>query len=211
MNMGERIKKLREEKGWTQEELGKIIGVQRAAIQKYEKGYVENIKKTNIKLMAEALGVTATYLMGWDDAALIFAEPSASYSTDCANLRLLPVLGVVRAGAPLFAEENIIGYEPANADEIKNGDFFYLRVTGDSMTGSRIQEGDLVLVKKQNYIETGQIAVVLVNAEEATLKRVYAQDGQYILQADNPKYPPVAVAASDMVIIGRVIGGNYKL
>ncbi|HSW65178.1 MAG TPA: S24 family peptidase [Dissulfurispiraceae bacterium] len=209
--MGDRIRKLRLDKGWTQEELGKHIGLQKAAIQKYEKGYVENIKRPNIKRLAEALGVTATYLMGLDDAVPCIAETPAPYSTYSANLRLLPVLGVVRAGAPLFADENIIGYEPANANEIKNGDYFYLRVTGDSMTGSRIQEGDLVLVKKQNYIENGQVAVVMVNTEEATLKRVYTQNEQYILQADNPKYPPVAVSASELSIIGRVIGGNYKL
>ena len=181
MNMGERIKKLRLEKGWTQEELGKCIGLKKAAIQKYEKGYVENIKRPNIKLLADALGVTATYLMGWDDATFS-AESPAVYPT-----------------------------APTDADETKNEDYFYLRVTGDSMVGSRIQEGDLVLVKKQNHIENGQVAVVMVNAEEATIKRVYVQGGQFILQADNPKYPPVAVPAGELIIIGRVIGGNYKV
>lgn len=183
MNMGERIKRLREEKGWTQEELGKLIGVQKAAIQKYEKGYVENIKRPNIMILAEALGVTATYLMCLDESA------------PASGTRLLPVLGVVRAGAPLFAGENVIGEAYANVSDTKNGDYFYLRVTGDSMTGSRIQEGDLVLVKKQNHIENGQVAVVMVNSEEATLKRVYAQGGRCLSLArhlcrSTPPTPP---------------------
>lgn len=65
--MGERIKQLRIEKGWTQEYLGQLIGVQKAAIKKYEKGEVENIKRSKIKVMADAFGVHPTYLMGWDE------------------------------------------------------------------------------------------------------------------------------------------------
>ena len=64
--MGERIKELRIIKGYTQEELGKMLGIKKAAIQKYENGDVENIKRSKIKLLADALGVTPSYIMGWD-------------------------------------------------------------------------------------------------------------------------------------------------
>lgn len=67
MTMGEIIKKLREDKGMTQEELGEIIGVQKSAIRKYEKGEVENIKRSAIKQMAELFGVSPCFLMGWED------------------------------------------------------------------------------------------------------------------------------------------------
>jgi transcriptional regulator with XRE-family HTH domain len=67
MNMGERIKELRISKGYTQEELGKKLGLKKAAIQKYENGDVENIKRSKIKLLADALGVTPSYIMGWED------------------------------------------------------------------------------------------------------------------------------------------------
>ena len=67
MNMGERIKELRIIKGYTQEELGKMLGIKKAAIQKYENGDVENIKRSKIKLLADALGVTPSYIMGWDN------------------------------------------------------------------------------------------------------------------------------------------------
>lgn len=128
-----------------------------------------------------------------------------TYDYSPANLKLLPVLGVIRAGYPLFAEENIIGYEPSNEKDIKNGDYFYLKVTGDSMIGSGIKEGSLVLVKKQDYVEDGQVAVVLVDSDEATLKRVYRQDKGLLLQADNPKYPPAYYKAHDVKIIGWVL------
>lgn len=68
MTMGERLKQLREQKKLTQEEVGAIIGVNKAAIQKYESGKVENIKRSNIKKLADFFNVTPTYLMGWDDA-----------------------------------------------------------------------------------------------------------------------------------------------
>ena len=207
--LAERLKREREKRGWTQVYMAKLLGITNGTLSGYERNYREPDLETLDKI-TRVLGVSKDYLLN-NPAETSVAEAPTPYLTDRANLRLLPVLGVVRAGAPLFAEENIIGYEPANADEIKNGDYFYLRVTGDSMTGSRIQEGDLVLVKKQTYIENGQIAVVMVNSEEATLKRVYVQGEQCILQADNPKYPPVAVPARDLQIIGRVLEGKYKL
>jgi len=67
MNMGDRIKELRISKGYTQEELGKRLGLKKAAIQKYENGGVENIKRSKIKLLADALGVTPSYIMGWEE------------------------------------------------------------------------------------------------------------------------------------------------
>lgn len=67
MNVGERIRTLRKEKGLTQEELGKIIGVQKSAIRKYEAGTVKNIKQEKIKAMADAFNVTPAYLMGWNE------------------------------------------------------------------------------------------------------------------------------------------------
>lgn len=72
MTMGEYIRKLREEKGWSQEELGKKVGVNRAAVQKWEKGTVENIKRSTIKQLAIALGVSPCDLMQWDEEPIIF-------------------------------------------------------------------------------------------------------------------------------------------
>jgi len=83
-------------------------------------------------------------------------------------------------------------------------------VTGDSMSGSRIQPGDKVLVRKQDYLDNGQIAVVLVNDEEATLKRVKHIDEAIILYPDNPKYQPQIYRTEEVKILGRVVEVKFK-
>lgn len=167
-----------------------------------------------IKKISDAAHNEITYdqLMraaGYMAEDLKVAENQTNYSA--ANFKILPVLGIIRAGDPLFAEENIIGYESANADDLKGVEHFYLRVTGDSMIGSRIQEGDLVLVRKQDDVDSGQIAVVMIDSNEATIKKVYKQDGQLLLQADNPKYAPIVVKGEDVRIIGIVVKVEFKV
>jgi repressor LexA len=210
MSLGSRLKNARNQKSLTQNDAAKKLGITFQALSNYERD-VRDPDTTLLKKMAELYDVTTDHLLSRTDyrTADIASEFPVPYDT----ARKLPILGVIRAGEPLFADENIIGYEDAPADSARNGDYFFLKVTGDSMTGpgSRIHEGDLVLVKKQDHIESGQIAVVLVNSDEATLKRVYVQGKQYILQADNPKYPPVVVPAKELKIIGRVLKGNYTL
>ncbi|MDN5324135.1 MAG: repressor LexA [Clostridia bacterium] len=122
----------------------------------------------------------------------------------------IPVLGVIRAGEPILAEENIIGYESISADEIKSGEYFYLKVKGDSMINARIYDGDLVLVRKQEDVENGQIAVILIE-DEATLKRVYRNNGTLILHPENPKYQPMLIEKGNVKIIGKVVEVKFKL
>ena len=123
----------------------------------------------------------------------------------------VPVLGVIRAGLPILADEHIDGWELTPADEVKDGKYFYLRVTGDSMIGSRIYEGDLVLVRQQEEVENGEIAVVNVDGENATLKRVYRTNGELILQPDNPKYAPIIIKSGEARFCGKVVEVTFKL
>lgn len=110
----------------------------------------------------------------------------------------IPIVGTIRAGLPLIAEEFLEGwaYSP-----IKNTDneieYFYLRVTGDSMIGAGIEEGSLVLIHKQPYAENGQIVACMVNEEDATLKRFRQQGNTIMLIPENPKYDPIVLSASD--------------
>lgn len=97
------------------------------------------------------------------------------------NMVLLPVLGVIRAGEPLYAQQNIIGYEPANPDFLRSGEYFFLRVIGDSMKDCGIKNGSFVLVRKQERVENGEVAVVMVDEENATVKRVYVNGNQIIV------------------------------
>lgn len=128
---------------------------------------------------------------------------------DVGNLVRIPIYGVIRAGEPIYATENIEGYDYVPEHEAKHGDYFYLRVTGDSMIGSRIHPGDLVYVRKQSDVDNGDIAVVL-NGEDATLKRVFKTDGKIILQPDNPKYQPKVFTRGDIKILGKVLHVKFK-
>ena len=102
------------------------------------------------------------------------------------NERIKPIMGFVKAGYDLLADENIEGYIELGKADASSGDFF-LRITGDSMIGSHIYDGDLVYVKKCDYIKSGQIGIVLVG-DEVTIKKVYYKNDLMILEASNPKY-----------------------
>jgi SOS regulatory protein LexA len=138
-------------------------------------------------------------------AAEDFAEPLPNLTPIEGRIVKLPLLGKIAAGRPLECEENKIGYKLIPEDQVKNGDYFYLRVQGDSMVGSGIASGYDVLVRKQKEVENGEIAVVRVNHEEATLKRVKRINGQTVLYPDNPKYEPIIISSADAEIIGKVV------
>lgn len=108
---------------------------------------------------------------------------------------MVPVVGVIRAGVPLLAEENISGYEFADVKDPEN--YFYLTVTGDSMINARIFAGSKVLVRKQNCAENGQIVVCRVNGEEATLKRFKQKGDTVLLLPENPAYEPLIISYRD--------------
>ena len=180
MTMGERIKQLREEKGLTQEELGKYIGVQKSAIRKYEKGSVENIKRSSIETLSKIFNVSPSYLMCLD-------EPSVDRFGN--RVVPIPLLGVVKAGYNYMAEENWEGTVNLKEEIAKTGDFFALRIKGDSMLDV-LWDGDIVAVKKQDYAENGDIAVVLINGDEATVKKIKLLDSGIKLIPFNRRINP---------------------
>ena len=127
----------------------------------------------------------------------------------------IPVLGYIRAGIPHEAIENIIDYEEISEELSKKGDFFALCVSGDSMK-PRIHPGDIVIVKKQNTIETGDIGVILVNGDDATIKKVVVRGNALILVPENPQYEQTIFTEKDIEelpveIIGRVVELRAKL
>ena len=161
MDMGTIIKKLRREKGITQEELGKIIGVQRSTINKYEKGFVKNMKRSSIQTMADYFGVSPSYLLG------ISASQESVSEMRPIRLKKFPMLGEIACGKPIFADEDHETYIDAAAD-IKAD--FCLTAKGDSMIGARIFDGDVVFIKEQPIVDNGQIAAVIID-DAVTLKR----------------------------------------
>lgn len=198
MNIGDYIKKLRTENGYSQEELGKMLGVQRAAVQKWECGTVKNLKRDTIKKLSEIFNVPTSYFI--DDEYL-------SYNNIIAlpKMNKIPLIGTIACGTPILATENLDG--EVTVPENINADFA-LRCKGDSMTDARIHNGDIVYIRQQPTVENGEIAAILID-EEATLKRVYISDNTITLVACNPKYQPFVYTGEQLDqirILGKAVG-----
>jgi repressor LexA len=199
MTTGERIKLLRKEHNLTQEELGAKIGVQKAAIQKYEKGTVKNIKRDSLIELARCLDTTPEYLLGWDDI------PSNAESVDENDFVMIPIVGRVAAGLSCFAENNITDYEPVLKKSINSGEqYAFLRVTGDSMYPI-FMEGDLVLIRCQSSVDSGSYAVVTIDGEDGVVKKIVYGKNFIELQSINPMYPPRRFENEEVLRI-RVFG-----
>lgn len=184
MDMAGRIKERRTAMGYTQEELGEKIGVQKSAIAKYENGRVKNLKRGVIAKLADALQCSPTYLMGLEeennDIKLSNIMPITTHK--------LPMLGEIACGEPRFTNENRENYVDAGTN-IKAD--FCLKAKGDSMINARIHDGDIVFIHRQDIVENGEIAAVVVNHDsEATLKRFfyYRERATLILKPENPAY-----------------------
>lgn len=203
MAIGNLIKKLRKERGLSQEELGAQLGVQRAAVQKWECGTVKNLKRETIIKLAEFFGVPP---------ALFIDEDYLSYDNIISfpKMHRIPLVGTIACGTPILANENLDGEvtvpEDINAD-------FALRCKGDSMIDARIYNGDIVYIRQQPTVENGEIAAVLID-EEATLKRVYISDNTITLVACNSKYQPFVYTGEQLNqihILGKAVGFTSTL
>lgn len=163
--------------------------------------YMELHRKTRQE-MCDALGVKYTTFTDWINAnaypRIDKIEMMANYfhitkadlveePTKKKTKFMIPVLGVVRAGLPMDAVENIIDYEEISEEMARQGEFFALQIKGDSME-PRIKEGDVVIVRKQPDVESGDIAIVLVNGDDATIKKVQKFDGGINLIPSNSAY-----------------------
>ena len=120
------------------------------------------------------------------------------------GLRRIPILGTVAAGNPVFADENLEGYMKVSERYLKNGDYFALRVKGDSMINAGILEGDMAIISKQSEVRSGDIVVALVNDENATLKRFYEEKNRVRLEAENPDYKTRYEQKGNVLILGRL-------
>lgn len=141
------------------------------------------------------------------DPSEIFKSKEQMISENQVSILKVPVLGYIAAGQPILAQEHIEEWtDIPNMWNLKPGGAIVLKVKGDSMIGSRIFHGDKVVVKLQQDVENGEIAVVNINGDEATLKRVKkTEGGQFILYPDNPKYEPTFITNENARIIGKVV------
>ena len=199
MTVGDRIKKYRKMLGMSQEELANKIDVTKQAIYKYECNIVTNIPLDKIEVMSSVFGIHPSQLMGWN-----------SSETTCRTPISIPVLGYVAAGIPIEAITDVLDYEELSPEMVKDGsEYFALQIKGASME-PKISEGDVVIVRKQADCENGQIAIVCVNGDQATCKRVMKQASGILLQPLNPAYEPIFYTAEQIqnlpiTILGRVV------
>ena len=200
-----RIRNRHEELGLSQDELGKRLGYKsRSSINKIELDQ-RNLTQSKIKAIADALETTPSYIMGWDEPDQKFDEEKLKFFDNLfpITVQKIPLLGNIACGKPIFADEQFEAYVEAGAN-IKAD--FCLRAKGDSMIGARIQDGDIVFIHKQEMVDDGEIAAVLID-DEATLKRVYYDQENSILQlfAENPQYKTMRFAGEELNHI-RILG-----
>ena len=180
------------------------IKLNRNDLSQYVNGKVEP-RQSKLYILGQALKVNEAWLMGYDvpmhQKGIV--EPNSSSQIK------VPVLGTVRAGLPMEAVENILDYEEISEDMARQGDYFALQIKGDSME-PRIKEGDVVIVRKQPDVESGDVAIVLVNGDEATIKKVQKFSGGINLVPSNPAYEVktysnVDIESLPVSIIGKVV------
>lgn len=188
------IKELRLKRGITQSELAKLCSVHQTAVSQWEKGRTLPDKQTLLKL-SDIFGVSVDFLIGK-------SEPSVKKN-------LVPVLGYVRAGSPIEAHEEILEYVEIPDGMAATGEYFGLKVKGDSMT-PKICPDDTVIIRRQDYIESGEVGVVLIGNMDATVKKVIKKGTSLTLVPFNPSYEPMIFSPDEVVtlpvkIIGKVV------
>lgn len=206
MNIGDRVKLLREQKGMTQEELANKLGYKsKSSVTHIERG--RDIPRSMIVKLADILDTTPAYLMGWED------EPEKTDDLSDLmekydnikpiKLKRFPMLGEIACGKPIFADENREHYIMADMDIDAN---FCLTAKGDSMINARIFNGDIVFIKEMPIVENGDIAAVIID-DEATLKRVYyyPDQGKLVLNPENPTHAPLVYVGEELNSI-RILG-----
>lgn len=192
------LKKRRQELNMTLEEVGNIVGVGKSTVRKWETGDIANMKIDKVALLAKALKTTPSMILGTETAEAEFPSPVR-----------IPVLGKVAAGIPIEAVEDILDYEEISADMAAKGDYFALQIQGNSME-PRICPNDVVIVRCQPDVENGEIAVVLVNGENATCKKIVKQPNGISLVSLNPAYPPMfytneEITSLPVTILGKMV------
>ena len=195
-----RIKLAREDLKLTKRELAKRLGVHESSINKYEKGLVD-IPLSKISELSRVLNVTEAYLMGWEE------------EQKTQGLQI-PVLGTVAAGIPISAIEDILDYEEVPQSWENQGEFFGLRIKGDSMQ-PKMDDGDVVIVRQQSDANSGDTVIALVNGDDATCKKLQKTENGIMLVSTNPNYLPMfftneEILTKPVVILGKVVELRQK-
>lgn len=186
------LKTARLDKGLSQQNVADYMNINQSTYSYWESGR-SKIDNVSIKKLSKLFGVSVDYLLNNSDRKGI----------------LIPVLGQVVAGIPIEAVEDIIDYEEITKEMASQGNYFALRIKGNSME-PRIKENDIVIVKKQCSVESGDIAVVLVNGNDATVKKFVKHENGISLVSNNGAYEPMFYTFKEceelpVQVLGKVV------
>lgn len=199
--MKNRIKELRSQKGLLQKELAFYLGVSQGTMSFWESGKID-IDTISLQKLADFFGVSVDYLLCHD------SSPASS------SVRV-PVFGNVAAGIPIEAITDVEDWEELSPDMARSGQYVALKIHGDSME-PKMSEGDVVIVRLQEEVASGDTAIVFVNGDSATCKKVRFTLEGILLISNNPKYDPMfytkkQIAELPVRIFGKVVELRCKL
>lgn len=223
MLLGDIIKQYREEHQMSLQDFANLIGTSRSYIHMLEKNVNPSTNKPinpsieTLKLLANAMNMDLDFLLKQLDSEQQIYLNEEEYKKQFEKTDVLgnpivsiPLLGSVKAGYDYLAQENWIGTVDVETSLVGDGkDFFALKVKGDSMAPVFLEE-DIVIVKKQNDCENNEFAIVIINGDEGTLKKIKKTDNGIILQPLNPAYGPVMYTKEEMETIPVLIAGIVK-
>lgn len=179
--------------GLTLEEVGNIVGVSKSTVKKWESGDISNMRRDKIALLAQALQISPVALITGDidsQSEITLLSPT--------NVYMRPIYDSAAAGFNVLAQDTIIGYAPTYISTPSEQEkYIWVNVVGDSMS-PLIDDGSRILLKKQESVDSGQIAVALIDDEEAVVKKVKYGDNWIELISINPYYPPRRFENGDM-------------
>lgn len=223
MLLGDIIKQYREDHQMSLQDFANLIGTSRSYIHMLEKNVNPSTNKPinpsieTLKLLANAMNMDLDFLLKQLDSEQQIYLNEEEYKKQFEKTDLLgnpvvslPLVGTVKAGYNYLAQENWVGTVDVETSLVGDGkDYFALKVKGDSMAPVFI-EGDIVIIKKQNDCENNEFAVVIINGDEGTLKKIKKTDSGIILQPLNPAYGPVMYTKEEMETIPIIIVGVVK-
>lgn len=189
-----RLSELINNNNYTLDKIEEYVGKTNATISRYASGEITGVKRSTIVKLADFFKVSPAWLAGFTDQKYDAFD----------NKQVFPLLGTVKAGYNYLASENVISYISIDKNVSDPENYFALKVVGDSMQPI-LYEDDIIIVHRQSDVENGQIAIILVDNEEATVKKVMKYDDHIELIAFNSYYPPrILDKKSNFQIIGKV-------
>ena len=176
----ERLSALIKSNNYILTDMEETVGKKAATISRYATGEIKGVKRSTIVKLANFFNVSPAWLAGLSDD---------KYNGISNNKQVFPLLGLVKAGYNYLANENIIGWVSIDKKLPDPENYFALKIVGDSMQPI-LYEDDIVIVHRQNDVESGQVGIVLIEDEEATIKKIIKHEDYIELKAFNSYYPP---------------------